>query len=105
MCNHGIASTLAVLILDEPFNSIDLDTSQIIKIVIKGLVAKSKTVVITSHILETLTTICDTISYLKEGRIQFTISKGEFSELEKKIFHEHDLENEKMIKNLLDIKM
>jgi ABC-2 type transport system ATP-binding protein len=89
------------LILDEPFNGIDLDTSQIIKNVICGLIAKSKTLIVTSHILETLTTICDTISYLKDGKIHFTIRKGEFAELEQKIFHEHDLENERIIKGLL----
>jgi ABC-2 type transport system ATP-binding protein len=89
------------LILDEPFNGIDLDTSQIIKTVIKGLKVKSKTILITSHILETLTAICDTISYLKEGKIQFTISRESFSELEGRIFHDHDIENERIIRQLL----
>jgi ABC-2 type transport system ATP-binding protein len=89
------------IILDEPFNGVDLDTSQIIKTVIKGLISKSKTILITSHILETLTSICETISYLKEGKIQFTISRESFSELEGRIFHDHDIENERIIRQLL----
>jgi len=75
-----------ILILDEPFNGLDLETSKVLQIIILKLKQKQKTIIITSHVLESLTSICDTIHYLDNGTIKFSRTKNEFENLEKDIF-------------------
>jgi ABC-2 type transport system ATP-binding protein len=85
-----------VLILDEPFNGVDFETVQKIKTLLLKLKIK-KTIIITSHILESLLPICDSISYLNDGKIEFTKGKNNFSEIENEIFAVHqDNLNEKI---------
>ncbi len=71
-----------ILILDEPFNGLDLETNSVLKQIILLLKAKNKTILITSHILETLTSICDEIHYLKAGAIQRTFTPETYTDLE-----------------------
>ena len=59
-----------VLILDEPFNGLDLETNETLKDILHILRSKQKTVIVTSHILDTLTTTCDSIHYLNGGIIE-----------------------------------
>ncbi len=59
-----------ILILDEPFNGLDLETNETLKSILQILRSKQKTIIVTSHILDTLTTTCDTIHYLQNGIIQ-----------------------------------
>jgi ABC-2 type transport system ATP-binding protein len=77
-----------ILLLDEPFNGLDMETNQQMKLIIRQLREKQKTILITSHIMESLTSICDSISYLKEGKVEFTAAKTEFEGLENRIFKE-----------------
>lgn len=44
-------------------------------------------VIVTSHILESLTTICDEIHFLEKGEIKFSKSNDNFYSLENEIFH------------------
>ncbi len=83
-----------VLILDEPFNGVDLGTVQKIKTLLLKLKTQ-KTILITSHILESLLQICDSISYLNNGKIEFTKKKNNFDEIENEIFavHQENLDN------------
>ena len=74
-----------VLILDEPFNGVDLETVQKIKTLLLKLKI-NKTILITSHILESLLPICDSISYLNNSKIEFTKGKKDFGEIENEIF-------------------
>ncbi len=77
-----------ILILDEPFNGLDMETVQKVKMLLPQL-KSTKTILITSHILESLTNICDSISYLNAGVIQFTKDKKNFASLESEIFAVH----------------
>ena len=81
-----IALDSPILILDEPFNGIDMETMQQFKLILVALKNKGKTLIITSHILESLTSICDKISYLNEKQIQFTYDKDNFALMESTIF-------------------
>lgn len=72
-----------ILILDEPFNGLDLETNEVIKHIIRQLQKNGKTIIVTSHILETLTTICSEIHYLNDGIIQATYDFKTFNELSK----------------------
>jgi len=56
-------------ILDEPYNGVDIYSNIIIHEVIKTLKTLGKTVVISSHILSTLTDVCDEIYLLKDGSL------------------------------------
>lgn len=70
-----------ILMLDEPFNGVDLESNEKIKLVIMKLKERGKTVIVTSHILETLTSICDQISILAKGQVVRTALKDEFEEV------------------------
>ncbi|MCB9234707.1 MAG: ATP-binding cassette domain-containing protein [Bacteroidia bacterium] len=89
-----------IMLLDEPFNGLDLETNQLLRQILFKLREKGKTMLITSHIFETLTSTCDTLSYLKEGKIVFSSPRADFAEAERRIF---ELENKSdQISALLD---
>ena len=96
-----LALDRAVLVLDEPFNGIDLETTQKIKIIINALREQGKTILLTSHILESLTSLCDNISYLHEGQIQHRFDRAEFATMEEEIFEHFRAENEALVRGLL----
>jgi ABC-2 type transport system ATP-binding protein len=73
-----LAQDRPLLILDEPFNGLDLESSEKLSIIIQELQKKGKTILIASHILETLTRNCDRISHLSEGEIRTTYEAAEF---------------------------
>ena len=95
-----ISLSREIIILDEPFNGLDLETVQKTKMLLNGLKSK-KTILITSHILESLTGMCDFISYLNNGAIQFTKAKTEFNLIENEIFAVHQEKISFQIKELL----
>lgn len=92
-----------IIILDEPFNGVDLETVQKLKSLILNLKEKGHLILITSHILESLINICDAISYLNNKSIQFTMPKRDFDRIEKEIFQKHQDEIDKQTRNLLNI--
>lgn len=96
-----IALDSPILILDEPFNGIDMETMQQFKLILVALKKKGKTLIITSHILESLTSICDEISYLNEKQIQFTYDKNNFASLEDTIFERFNSLNNQKIKEAM----
>jgi ABC-2 type transport system ATP-binding protein len=61
---------------------------------------KGKTIIITSHIIETLTNMCDYIHYLEKGKIKYSKDKSGFPELERDIFRNIDKQNITLIDNL-----
>lgn len=71
-----------VFILDEPFNGVDIQSNMVIENIILELKSLGKTIFISSHILKTLSAICDEIYYLNEGEIAHHFQKNEFSKLE-----------------------
>ncbi len=90
-----------ILILDEPFNGLDLETARVIKLIVLKLKEQGKTIILTSHILETLTNSCDTISYLKNGQVEFSKTKEDFDTIEKAIFEDLEQEKNNILENLL----
>jgi ABC-2 type transport system ATP-binding protein len=77
-----------IMVLDEPFNGLDLETCRNIRSILLGLKEKGKTIVVTSHILETLTNMCDEIHLLENGIIAQSAQKAGFD-----AFQEHLFEN------------
>jgi ABC-2 type transport system ATP-binding protein len=76
-----------ILILDEPFNGLDLETSKVLQMIILKLKEKQNMILITSHILESLTPICDEIHYIEKGKIKFSKKSDDFDNLSKEIFN------------------
>ena len=91
-----------ILILDEPFNGLDIETCRIIRSILLRLKERGKTVIITSHILETLTNLCDYIHYLENGRITLTTDKTRFKEFEEDLFQSIENKNIGWITELID---
>ena len=71
-----------VFILDEPFNGVDIQSNIVIVELIDMLRKQGKTIIIASHIFSTLKESCDKIYLLGKGRIEKTVSKENFDELE-----------------------
>ena len=66
-------------LFDEPFSGVDLDSNIIIKAVLRKLKSLGKTVVISSHIYNTLIEVCDNIHVLDKGRITQSVSPENFN--------------------------
>lgn len=67
-----------MIILDEPLNSLDLKERIDLISSIKYLRdSRSKTILISSHDLDSLYEICDTFCFLKDGKIEKVLEKNE----------------------------
>jgi len=90
-----------IMILDEPFNGLDIETCRIIRQILLKLRDLDKTIIITSHIIETLTNLCDYIHYLEKGKIKYSKDKSDFKEFEREIFASIEIKNEELINELI----
>ena len=69
------------IILDEPYNGVDLDSNEIIKHLIRTQTG-DRTVILSSHILSTITDICHSVYHLTENHEVSYYSQDHFRELE-----------------------
>lgn len=78
-----------VYLFDESFNGLDFESYEILKKMLLSSIFKDKYVLISSHILESLTTLCDNIIQLKDGTIYKSYKNDDFpkirTEYEKKL--------------------
>lgn len=70
-----------LILLDEPFNGLDLESVLILQEIAKRLRIQGKTLLVTSHVLETLVPICDQIHHLEQGQIKATYERDKFDHL------------------------
>ena len=77
-----------ILILDEPFNGVDLAGNEMMMAVIRRRRNNKGITLISSHILHTLTHVCDRISLLDNGQITQTFELKDFAALEKLVREE-----------------
>ena len=89
-----------ILLLDEPFNGVDFETVETIYIILNHLREKGKTILLTSHVLPTLTEVCNQISWLKEGRIETSFVQAEFPDLRQKIKSEFQQDMDEVLSQL-----
>jgi ABC-2 type transport system ATP-binding protein len=61
-----------LLLLDEPFNSLDLDTNYTLVDILKLIASRGTTVILTSHIIEPLVAVCDS------SEIEGVMRSGEY---------------------------
>ena len=69
-------------ILDEPFNGVDIQSNILITEILLHLKSLQKTIIMSSHIFQTLKDTCDEIFFLDKGQIEAHILKGQFEQFE-----------------------
>ena len=70
------------LVLDEPFNGLDLSTNLLLKEILRRLRDRGTGILLTSHLLGALTESADEITVLVAGRVQRHYPAAEFGTLE-----------------------
>jgi len=71
-----------ILILDEPFNGVDIQSNIIITQIIEDLKKLNKTIIISSHIFTTLSQLSDEIVLLSEGKMVKKVQRSDYAALE-----------------------
>jgi ABC-2 type transport system ATP-binding protein len=69
-----------ILILDEPFNGLDLETTELVKKIIHKLREQGKTIILTSHVFELLMGVCDEIHLLEQGTMTHHVKQAAFQD-------------------------
>ena len=59
-----------VLLLDEPFEALDVVSRRIVRHLLRGASEQGQTVIFSAHELESLASFCDTVSLLQSGAVQ-----------------------------------
>lgn len=76
-----LVQDLRYLILDEPFNGLDLGTNLLLKETLLRLRQRGTGILLTSHLLGTLTETCDEITLLAGGTVQRHYLAADFGSL------------------------
>lgn len=79
-----------VVLLDEPMNGLDLESNLLMGRLLRGLADSGRIVLVTSHVLESLTSSCDWIHVLEGGRIAHALPRPRFPELEGRLLTESE---------------
>lgn len=78
----GLACALVhaprLLILDEPFEAVDPVSGEVIRGILRDYVAGGGTVVLSSHVMELVESLCDDVAVVAEGRV---LAVGSVSEV------------------------
>lgn len=90
-----------ILILDEPFNGLDLESAHILTLILQQLREKDKTVLVTSHVFETLTSCCDYIHHISNGMIEHSYPKEQFGLLQQLLYSKIEQQTSDEIKRLI----
>jgi ABC-2 type transport system ATP-binding protein len=75
------------LILDEPFNGLDLEANLLLKAMLRRLRDRGTGILLTSHILGALTETADEITVLADGRVQRHYEAAAFGTLENDLLY------------------
>lgn len=58
-----------LLVLDEPFEAVDPVSAEAIRSILRGYVAGGGTVVLSSHVMELVESLCDSLAVIAAGRV------------------------------------
>ena len=78
----GLSLQNKILILDEPFNGLDLESTEMIHLMLESMKKKNYTIILTSHILETITRHADLIYYINQHQHIESYEPNDFVQLE-----------------------
>lgn len=79
-----------VVLLDEPMNGLDLASVRVLEAIIKRLAERGRTVLITSHVLGPLISLCDLVHLQVSGRISRSFDRDMTTDLETELFGDLD---------------
>ena len=71
-----------ILLLDEPFSGVDIESNEKINLILQKLKENGKTILIASHSIHQLLHVSNRISVLEEGQFQMTYEQAEFNQLQ-----------------------
>jgi ABC-2 type transport system ATP-binding protein len=74
-----------IVILDEPFNGMDIESIYIFQRILLKLKSQHKIILISSHILNTLEQVCDKIYFLNNKKFEAGYDKPDYLCLQDKI--------------------
>lgn len=90
-----------ILVLDEPFNGLDLESGRVLHSILSKLKKLEKTVLITSHILDSLMDLCDKIHYLESSTIQTSIDSDRFESFRNDLYDRMNRKTKDKIDSLM----
>jgi ABC-2 type transport system ATP-binding protein len=70
-----------IYFFDEPFNGLDFESYEMLQKLLMSSFFSTKHVIITSHILDSLSSICDEILLIKDGRIAKVFNQAHFDDI------------------------
>ena len=73
-------------IFDEPFNGLDLETNKLLEVILETLRKKNKIILLSSHVIEPLISVCDTIHLLQNGQFERHFERDEFVGIDEALF-------------------
>lgn len=74
-----IKQNKSVLMLDEPFNGLDIESVAMLRELLVILAKQGKTILLTSHLLPLMGELCNLVFYIKSPNEVLTISADDFS--------------------------
>ena len=74
------------MLLDEPTNGLDVMSTRAVRDIIRRLKADGRTVIFSSHVMQEVSALCDTIVVLAHGRV---VAAGTPDELRAQAGHEN----------------
>lgn len=91
----------ALLVLDEPFNGLDLESNLLLGRILRMVADSGKTIIVTSHIIESLQGVCDKVHLLERGRIERSYEGNELGELREQLLTEIETEKIPLVAQLI----
>lgn len=58
-----------LLILDEPFSGLDVNAAMVLRSLLRSLAERRKMILYSSHVLEVVEKVCDTVLILRKGKV------------------------------------
>ncbi len=93
------------VMLDEPFNGLDIETNLLLSQILLAFAGSGKTILVTSHILESLTSICEEIHWLHHGHIEQSYTPANVHSLKEEILEDLNQQKLPALKQLLQDKI
>jgi ABC-2 type transport system ATP-binding protein len=93
-----------ILVLDEPFNGLDIETAEMVKKIITILRGQGKTIILTAHIFEILMSVCDKVYLLEKGAITHMVARPEFDTFYTMLKDRIDINQATLLENIFSQK-
>ena len=89
------------LVLDEPFNGLDLNTNLLLMEILRRLRQQGTGILLTSHLLGSLTELCDELTVLADGTVRRRYQAAEFSQVQTDLLDEFYQDKLAQVRQLL----